>query len=539
MVKEFQSDFLVLGSGIAGLCFALELASEGTVTLLTKKEDFESNTNYAQGGIACVSTAEDSFESHVQDTLRAGAGLCKEEVVRELVQDGPPLVHQLIEWGVRFTTASKEKKPTLPKNLHLYDLAREGGHSHRRILHAKDLTGAEVERALLSCLRGHENVTFLEHHTAIDLLIGDNGVCQGAVGMDSWGKEIKVFRAKVTLLATGGLGQIYLHTTNPAIATGDGIAMAWRAGLPVANLEFIQFHPTSFYHPSGKTFLISEAVRGEEALLRRPDGEAFMQSYDDRADLAPRDIVARAIDTEMKKHGLPHVYLDCSAMTSEFFAERFPAIKKLCNEAGVFPPEDAIPVVPAAHYSCGGVVSDREARTAMPGLLVAGEVAHTGIHGANRLASNSLLEALVFSHRAALSALDYLPTAPTPTAATPAWCETWKGGNDIEQVRIEHGRGEIRWIMRDYVGIVRCTDRLELALDRLNLIQNEVEGYVCEGHITPSIVELRNMVQTSVLVVKSALSRHESRGLHYTLDYPEPVDSEAHDTVLTRNPENE
>ncbi|MCA9448404.1 MAG: L-aspartate oxidase [Candidatus Omnitrophica bacterium] len=536
MVEEFESDFLVLGSGIAGLCFALELASKGSVILLTKKEDFESNTNYAQGGIACVSTAEDSFEAHVQDTLRAGAGLCDERTVRELVRDGPPLVHQLIEWGVRFTTASKHPGEVAPQDLDLYDLAREGGHSHRRILHAKDLTGAEVERALLACLRDHPNVTFLEHHTAIDLLVGEGRVCQGALAMDSEGRGLKVFRAKVTLLATGGLGRIYLHTTNPMIATGDGIAMAWRAGLPVANLEFIQFHPTSFYSASGKTFLISEAVRGEEAILRRIDGVAFMKNYDDRADLAPRDIVARAIDTEMKKHGHPHVYLDCTAMTQEFFEERFPSIKNLCNSRGVNPPGEFIPVVPAAHYSCGGVVSDREAQTAMPGLLVAGEVAHTGIHGANRLASNSLLEALVFSHRAALSAKEYLPTAPKPTVPIPEWCQGWKGQQEIEMVRIEHSRGEIRWIMRDYVGIVRRTDRLELALDRLNLIQNEVEGYVAEGHITPSIIELQNMVQTAVLVVKSAISRHESRGLHYTLDYPEPLESEAHDTVLTHNP---
>ncbi|MCA9428067.1 MAG: FAD-binding protein, partial [Candidatus Omnitrophica bacterium] len=423
-----------------------------------------------------------------------------------------------------------------PRDLHLYDLGREGGHSHRRILHAKDLTGAEVERALLDCLRGHPNVTFLEHHTAIDLLVDEDRVCSGAVAMDSFGEEVKIFRAKVTLLATGGLGRIYLHTTNPAIATGDGVAMAWRAGLPVANLEFIQFHPTSFHSPTGDTFLISEAVRGEDAILRRIDGEAFMKGYHELADLAPRDIVARAIDTEMKNHGHPHVYLDCSAMTPEFFAERFPAIQKLCNDHGVYPPHDWIPVVPAAHYSCGGVVSDRNACTAMPGLLVAGEVGHTGIHGANRLASNSLLEALVYSHRAVLSALEYLPTAPEPKGATPDWCLEWKSGNGIEMVRIEHSRGEIRWIMRDYVGIVRRTDRLELALDRLNLIQNEVEGYVAEGHITPSIIELQNMVQTAVLVVKSAISRHESRGLHYTLDYPEPLESEAHDTVLTHNP---
>ena len=538
MVQNFQSDFIVVGSGIAGLCFALEVAETGQVTILTKKEDFESNTNYAQGGIACVATAEDSHDDHVRDTLIAGAGLCKEEVVRVLVKEGPELVHQLIDWGVRFTLREEtaEEGGPLPQDLALYDLGREGGHSKRRIIHAHDLTGREVERALLVCLRAHPNVNFLEHHIAVDLLTedGDEGPrCVGVLGLDSHGDELKTFVAPVVVLSTGGLGRIYQHTTNPPIATGDGVAIAWRAGLPVANLEFVQFHPTAFYSESGKTFLISEAVRGEKAQLKRLSGETFMEEYDQRGCLAPRDIVARAIDTEMKVHGEPHVLLDCSNMTPEFFAKRFPAISKLCQDHGVTPPGEPIPVVPSAHYSCGGVVTDCEGRTSLRGLFVTGECACTGIHGANRLASNSLLEALVFSHRAAQTVMKAsLSKQPLPVPALPSWVAEWKGGSDFEEVRVQHCRDELQRLMWNYVGIVRKTDRLQLSLERIEILKNEVDTYLEEGHGTPAILELRNMVQTAELVVRCALSRKESRGLHYTLDYPEPVESEAVDTVL-------
>ncbi|NUN95140.1 MAG: L-aspartate oxidase, partial [Candidatus Omnitrophica bacterium] len=535
MVHERHSDFIVVGSGIAGLCFALEAAASGKVTILTKKEDFESNTNYAQGGIACVASAEDSFEDHVRDTLIAGAGICHEEVVRTLVREGPDLVRQLIDWGVRFTTTPKSSADSPLGSLELYDLGREGGHSHRRILHSKDLTGREVERALLKCLREHSNVTFLEHHLALDLITegkSPNKRCSGVHALDAPALEVKVFRAPIVVLATGGIGRIYQHTTNPPIATGDGIAMAWRAGLPVANLEFVQFHPTAFYNATGgETFLISEAVRGEGAILRRLGGESFMELYDERGCLAPRDIVARAIDTEMKRHGESHVLLDCSNMSEEFFSERFPAIRELCVRHGVHPPLEPIPVVPAAHYSCGGVVTDSVGRTALAGLYVVGETAFTGVHGANRLASNSLLEALVFSHRAAQSAMKAEPSPPTPIPEIPEWFQRFDPTMELEGVRVEHCTHEVRTLMWDYVGIVRSTERLKLAAERLEILLKEAEGYFERGWVTEGVALLRNIVQTSWIVVQSALRRRESRGLHTTLDYPETRPEEAHDTV--------
>lgn len=533
---ESHSDYLVAGSGIAGLCCTLELASHGQVTILTKKEDFESNTNYAQGGIACVATAEDSFEEHVRDTLVAGAGLCNEQVVRELVHDGPPLVRQLIDWGVRFTMpASAEAGNAASKDLALYDLGREGGHSRRRILHAKDLTGREVERALLKCLREHPNVTFLEHHVAIDLVTEptENGRrCTGVYALDANKEKLEVFRAPIVVLATGGLGRVYQHTTNPQIATGDGVAISWRAGLPVSNLEFVQFHPTSFYNPSGETFLVSEAVRGEGAILRRVNGDSFMEHHDPRGCLAPRDIVALAIDAEMKQHGESHVLLDCSHMTEEFFTNRFPAINEHCRQHGVCPPKQFIPVVPAAHYSCGGVPTDREGKTNLLGLYAVGEVACTGLHGANRLASNSLLEALVFGHRAAQSAILASPAPLSPVPEHPVWFREYNPHGDVEGVRIEHCKNEARSLMWDYVGIVRRTDRLEWAKERLNLLKREVDGYFAKGCATVGVIELRNIVQTGLLVVMCALCRRESRGLHCNLDYPAQHTEEAHDTML-------
>lgn len=534
MIPTFRSDFIVVGSGIAGLCFALEVASFGTVTILTKKEDFESNTNYAQGGIACVSAADDSFEDHVRDTLIAGAGLCHEAVVRDLVREGPALVHQLIDWGVRFTQG-KLAGSANDQSLGLYDLGKEGGHSHRRILHSKDLTGREVERALLKCLREHPNVTFLEHHIAIDIARNCAGEPRGCGGVFAWDiadSRPKAFLAPIVAMATGGIGRIYLHTTNPPIATGDGIAMGWRAGLPVGNLEFVQFHPTAFYNPTGETFLISEAVRGEGALLRRLNGETFMELYDERGCLAPRDVVALAIDTEMKRHGESHVLLDCSMMSEDFFLERFPSINELCRKHGIHTPSKPIPVVPAAHYSCGGVATDRKGRTGIHGLYVVGETAFTGVHGANRLASNSLLEALVFSHRAAQDALQSDRRGVLPEVEEPEWVSLVAEAEELEGVRLEHCRGEVRSLMWDYVGIERNTERLHLALERLGILQREVDGYFSRGGLTEGLVEVRNIVQTAVLVVRSALCRRESRGLHYNIDYPKPSEAELKDTIL-------
>ena len=524
-----NSDYLVIGSGIAGLTFALLAAEKGTVTLITKKEEADSNTNRAQGGIACVLDPNDTYEAHIKDTHIAGAGLCKEDAVEVLVKGGPEMIRQLVDWGVPFDKNSDGSS---------FDMGREGGHSARRILHATDLTGREVEQALIRQVVEKPQIKVLEHQVALDLLLEEDGSkvkCIGAEVLDKENDQILIYLARAVILSSGGLCQIYLHTTNPSIATGDGVAMAYRAGARVANMEFIQFHPTAFYSPTGKTFLISEAVRGEGAILKTLDCQPFMDRYDERGCLAPRDIVARAIDNEMKKRGEPHVWLDITHKDADFLKKRFPNISGLCAEQGIDLTKDMIPVVPAAHYSCGGVLTGIDGETNIPGLFATGEVSCTGVHGANRLASNSLLEALVWSKRAweRLKSHDY----PSPSGKPPKtnWAGRAKLQEDFEAVRISHCREELRRLMWDYVGIVRSTERLRLAQRRIELLEKEVEDYLNAGNLSPELIELYNMIQVSHLVVRSGLIRKESRGLHYILDYPKTDDLNwKHDTYILK-----
>jgi L-aspartate oxidase len=531
MTHPFQSDYLVIGGGIAGLMFAIRAAQSGTVTVLTKAASTEANTAYAQGGIASVWSVDDSFESHVEDTLRAGAGLCDRAAVESIVRDGPEVVRELIRLGTRFTRIEHGGENE-------YDLGREGGHSHRRVLHAQDLTGQEIMRALTEAARSIPNIRTLENHVAINLLVespagGRPGACWGVYAFDRGAQKVSKLLARATLLATGGAGKVYLYTTNPDIASGDGVAMAYRAGAPVANLEFYQFHPTCLYHPAAKSFLISEALRGEGAILRLPDGTAFMKSYHRDAELAPRDIVARAIDSEMKRHGLDCVYLDLSHRDAAFIRERFPNIYARCLSYGFDLTTAPIPVVPAAHYMCGGVQTDLESATPIPRLYAAGEVAMTGLHGANRLASNSLLEAAVMGRRAAQSARGLLDAGGAP----PEFPE-WDPGRAIrseERVLITQSWDEIRRLMWNYVGIVRSDRRLERAMRRLSLLEDEIRGYYWEHLIDSDLIELRNLVTVAQLVVRSAVERRESRGLHYNIDHPETGGPEwLRPTVLRR-----
>lgn len=530
MKHEF--DFLVVGSGIAGLSLALKVAEAGRVGIVTKKSRAESNTNYAQGGIACVTSAEDSFELHVQDTLRCGAGLCREAVVRTIVEEGPSRIRELIDIGMRFT--EREIGGGAGREL---DLGREGGHSKRRVLHAKDATGREVERALLAAIEAHDNIEVFEDHIGVNLITGRKvepskpDRCLGLYALDRRASEVHTFVAPVTVLATGGCGQVYLHTTNPEIATGDGVAMAWRAGATIANMEFIQFHPTCLYRPGEMPFLISEALRGEGGRLVDREGHAFMEDVHPRKDLAPRDIVARAIDAQMKRSGAPCVFLDLTHRPADFIRDRFPMIHETCLRRGIDITREPIPVVPAAHYQCGGVVTDLQGATTLPGLYAIGEVAHTGLHGANRLASNSLLEAIVTAHRAALHARKH--GLPQPPPQIPHW---EAGGLTIpdEMVVLSHNWDEIRRLMWDYVGIVRTDRRLQRAATRLQNLWREVNDFYWNFRLTSNLVELRNLVRVATLIVDSATSRHESRGLHFTLDYPDTDDAFLHDTVLRR-----
>lgn len=525
-------DFLVIGTGIAGLTYALKVATAGKVVIITKKQRAESNTNYAQGGIAAVMAKDDSLDLHVRDTLEAGAGLCKEDTVRTIVSEGPGLVRQLIEFGVKFTEQ---------ENAHgQYDLGREGGHTRRRVLHAGDITGREIERALLVQVAKHKNITVLEESLAIDLIttqkLGLSGPnrCVGCYALREKDNTVEVFAAKITLLATGGSGKVYLYTTNPDIASGDGVAMAYRAGASVADMEFIQFHPTCLFDPKAKSFLISEAVRGEGAILRGKDGEAFMKRYHPMADLAPRDIVARAIDAEMKKTGAKFVSLDITHKDPEFVKKRFPNIYAKCLEYGHDMTRAPLPVVPAAHYQCGGVVTNVDGETEVAGLLAAGEVGCTGLHGANRLASNSLLEALVVAHRAADVALQQRSKLPAPPAALPAW-ESGNASNPDELVVVTHNWDEIRRLMWDYVGIVRTDKRLLRARARIQNLQREINQFYWDYKVTPDLIELRNLALVAELIIESALQRKESRGLHYTLDYLDRDDVNwKHDTVLRK-----
>jgi L-aspartate oxidase len=529
-MKRF--DFLVLGSGIAGLSFALKAAHLGRVAIVTKKSSAESNTNYAQGGIAAVTSKEDSVEMHVRDTLQAGAGLCHEDAVRTIIEEGPARIAELIELGMKFS----EREINGGREL---DLGREGGHSKRRILHAKDVTGREIERALLNAVAAQPNIQVFENHFAIDLITTRKfpgtspNRCLGVYVFDKNRNVVETFAARSVLLATGGCGKVYLYTTNPDIATGDGVAMAYRAGAPIANMEFVQFHPTCLYHPRAKSFLISEAVRGEGGILKTIDGVPFMDNYHPLKSLAPRDIVARAIDTEMKKSGAEHVLLDISHKPAEFIKDRFPNIYSTCLQYGIDITREAIPVVPAAHYQCGGVMTDVNGRTEIPGLYAVGEAACTGLHGANRLASNSLLEALVCAHRAA----EHLRIAPDPAIEIPI--PPWQSGsahNVDELVVINHNWDEIRRMMWDYVGIVRTNKRLERARTRIANLQEEIQEYYWDFIVNSDLLELRNIATVAELIILSALLRPESRGLHYNLDYPKPDPQWAQRDTILRKP---
>jgi len=530
-----QFDFLILGSGIAGLSFALKVAPRGRVAIVTKKDRAESNTNYAQGGVAAVTSKEDSFELHVRDTLTAGAGLCKEIVVRTIVEEGPARIQELIELGMKF---SERDAPAEDGGKEL-DLGKEGGHSKRRILHAKDVTGREIERALLNAASRQPNIEIFENHVAVDLItsrkagLPDGNRCLGAYVFDKKGNRVWAFTAPVTLLATGGCGKVYLYTTNPDIATGDGVAMAYRAGATVANLEFVQFHPTCLYHPEAKSFLISEAVRGEGGVLKSFDGAEFMDAYHPLKSLAPRDVVARAIDSEMKKSGAEHVWLDITHKPARFIIERFPNIYQTCLRYGIDITKEPIPVVPAAHYQCGGVVTNVDGETDIAGLYAVGEVACTGLHGANRLASNSLLEALVCSHRAAeLAIANRQP--PIANAKIPLW-QSGNAHNPDEMVVVSHNWDEIRRLMWDYVGIVRTNKRLARAQNRLTNLQQEIQEYYWNFIVTSDLLELRNIATTAELIVRCAQMRPESRGLHYNLDYPTAnPDWAQRDTILRK-----
>ena len=522
---NFESDFLIIGSGIAGLSLSLKLADHGHVNIITKKERAESNTNYAQGGIAAVFAPNDSFDIHIQDTLKAGAGLCNRQAVELLVHKGPDRVMELVEWGTGFTK-SKNGQP-VP-----FDLGREGGHSRNRIVHSRDLTGREVEQALLTTIKQHPNISVFEQHFAIDLitehhLYPNRGTrppsihCWGAYVLNIQTNDIHTFLAPITILATGGCGQVYFHTTNPEIATGDGIAMAYRAGARIANLEFMQFHPTTLYHPKANSFLISEAVRGFGAVLKTQDGKEFMKQYHPMGALAPRDIVARAIDAEMKKRGDEFVYLDATHLDPDLLRKKFPNIYKKCLSFNIDITRQPIPVVPAAHYMCGGVQSDLFGQTTIQNLYTCGEAACTGVHGANRLASNSLLEAVVFSHQIYSHITEHRTDWKNPPLPSiPPW-NAEGTFNQEEWILICHDREEVQRLMWDYVGIVRSDLRLKRALRRVELIYREVENFYKKTTITEGLLELRNIVLLAKLIIKSAQHRKESRGLHYTTNYPE------------------
>jgi len=512
-------DFLVIGSGIAGLSYALKASRYGSVAIVTKKQKAESNTNYAQGGVAAVMSAVDSYELHVKDTLSVGMGLCHRDAVEVMVREGPARILELIQFGTQFT-----------QNDGTLDLGREGGHSLNRIVHAKDFTGREIERALLHAVSESPDITVFEDHIAIDLVtehhlaeqrvIAKTGIhCWGAYALHVFENRVDTFLAKVVIIATGGLGQVYLHTTNPLIATGDGVAMAYRAGARIANMEFVQFHPTTLYDSGSPSFLISEAVRGFGAVLKTQGGEEFMQRYDERKSLAPRDIVAYAIDTELKKKGEDFVLLDLRHLDPDPVMEHFPHIYQTClSKYKIDITKEPIPVVPAAHYSCGGVVTDIDGRTSIKGLYCAGEASMTGVHGANRLASNSLLEALVFSDRAATHSIEFLKSYAGPIAETREWDESGTI-NSEEWILVSHNKREIQQIMWDYVGIVRSDHRLERASRRMELIRNEVETFYKKTKVTEGLIELRDLALCATLIVRCAIKRKESRGLHVTTDY--------------------
>lgn len=513
-------DVLIIGSGLAGLTVALKVASEKKVCLVSKRKINDNSSSWAQGGIAAVLNNDDSIEAHIQDTLIAGAGLCDQEVTRQVASHARETVEWLIAQGVPFTREDDGSG---------YHLTREGGHSHRRIIHAADATGNAVQKTLAEQVLSNPNITVLEDHIAVDLItsrkvgIGspeDNAECLGAYVLDNKSGKVITIGAQNTVLATGGAGKVYLYTTNPDVSTGDGVAMAWRAGCRVANMEFVQFHPTCLFHPKAKSFLITEAVRGEGGILKLPNGSSFMHHYDERGELAPRDVVARAIDFEMKKRGLDCVFLDISHKPADFIISHFPTIYRRCMELGIDITKEPIPVVPAAHYNCGGIMTDHTGRTDLASLYAIGETACTGLHGANRLASNSLLECMVFGQAAANSILS---EPIKPTIALPYWDESRVTDAD-EEVIITHNWNELRRFMWNYVGIVRTNKRLTRAMHRINLLHDEVNEFYSNFRVSNNLIELRNLLQVAELIVRSAMERHESRGLHYSKDYQSILD---------------
>ena len=530
---EHLCDVLVIGSGAAGLSFALRVAAHSKVIVLSKGPLAEGATYYAQGGIAAVFDETDSIESHVQDTLIAGAGLCDKAAVEFIAQNARDCVQWLIDYGVPFDVEEHD-------GAQKFHLTREGGHSHRRILHAADATGKAVQTTLVDKTRLHPNIQLYERYNAVDLittakleLTDSTQQPNRVLGAYVWNRElerVETIRAKAVILATGGASKVYQYTTNPDISSGDGIAMAWRAGCRVANMEFNQFHPTCLYHPQARNFLLTEALRGEGAYLRRPDGSRFMPDFDSRAELAPRDIVARAIDHEMKRLGADCMYLDISHKPAEFVQAHFPTIYEKLLTLGLDLTAEPIPIVPAAHYTCGGVMVDQHGRTDVDGLYAIGEVSYTGLHGANRMASNSLLECVVYAWSAAEDLLQWLPYADV-VDTLPAWDESQVECSD-EKVVIQHNWHELRLFMWDYVGIVRTTKRLERALRRINMLKQEIQEYYAHFRVSNNLLELRNLVQVAELIVLCALQRKESRGLHYTLDYPQTLD-ESRPSVLT------
>lgn len=535
--KEIVSDFLVIGSGIAGLSYALKVSQHGSVSIVTKKQETESNTNYAQGGIACVLSQEDSFPEHIEDTLKAGVGLCKKEIVAKVVEAGPRLIRELEKMGVCFSRDQSGQ----------FHLSREGGHSKHRVIHVEDATGRTIERVLLNQIAQRNNIKVYQNHLAIDLLTQhhlpthrlkpeEKIHCWGVYGLDAGSGEIIKFLARVTMLASGGGSRIYLHSTNPEIATGDGVAMAFRAGAEIANLEFFQFHPTSLCHPQARNFLISETVRGEGGKLRLKNGEAFMSKYHPQGDLAPRDIVARSIDIELKKSGETCVCLDITHLDKKFVKARFPNIYNYCLKLGVDITSQWIPVVPAAHYMCGGILTDEFGQTSIENLYASGETACTGMHGANRLASNSLLEGLALADFAALDSAEVLrEKRDSNLPSFPDWSE--EGVFDHKEwVVISHDKEEIQKLMWDYVGIVRSNQRLERAQARLGILLAEIEDFYKKNPVTYDLIELRNMATLADLVVRSALLRKESRGLHFNQDYPERDDQNFLRDTTIKNP---
>ncbi|WP_034919309.1 L-aspartate oxidase [Erwinia sp. 9145] len=524
---DYSCDVLIIGSGAAGLSLALRLADANQVTVLSKGPLSEGSTFYAQGGIAAVFDETDSIESHVDDTLIAGGGLCDREAVAFIASNARHCVQWLIDKGMMFDRDKPDER---------YHLTREGGHSHRRILHCADATGRAVENTLVSQAMAHPNIRLIERSNAVDLIVSDRINLPGerrVVGAYIWNRNserVETCRARAVVLATGGAARVYQYSTNPDVASGDGIAMAWRAGCRVANMEFNQFHPTCLFHPEAKNFLLTEALRGEGAVLRRPDGTRFMPDFDPRAELAPRDIVARAIDHEMKRLGAACMYLDISHQPAEFIRAHFPMIDEKLQTLGFDLTKEPIPIVPAAHYTCGGVMVDHHGRTDLNGLYAIGEVSYTGLHGANRLASNSLLECLVYGWSAAEDIREHLHAADL-VATLPQWDESRVDDSD-ERVVIQHNWHELRLFMWDYVGIVRTTRRLERALRRIRMLQQEIDEYYAQFRISNNLLELRNLVQVAELIVRCAMARKESRGLHFTLDYPEPLDVAA-PTILS------